>query len=491
MAKINPDNFFETINPIGEMAEAAMAQSDVTFRLVEQNSKLIQGLQSSFLETQTSISEITNYIVVQQKQKTKSLDKLSDDLVAQEDKLQKGKRDKQGKAKFKKDDKKTDPKTLMQGLGKAGEVAKDLMGTLTTQPMGALAMLGITKLVSMSSDASKGVASGSDKKEYRDGGYVEETKNAKVHEGEFVLTKNATEILDSKFLDGLNKASDTSPPKIETIKSTVLEMLEGYEDVKFDAYDDGTGVMTIGFGATQIRDKETGLMRDVKKGDTITRSEAYDMKDRDYRIHFNRVKTELESVGVNVNDLPDNVLAPLVSVAFQYGSLSGAHKGTSSMWDTDGDGIKDTSFPKSLAVMVAEGYKTNDYSDIANLFKYNLSQDYKGKNVEKGHMERMLSQSNIITTGSGTGYYGLDDLNIKPADIKPSDGLGQTDLSLPDDVAGVEILPPISQMLPPPQEENSPIIPFTSSNIESEPVGNTVSPVNFIDVISNPYLSIA
>ena len=30
-----------------------------------------------------------------------------------------------------------------------------------------------------------------------------------------------------------------------------------------------------------------------------------------------------------------------------------------------------------------------------------------------------------------------------------------------------------------------------SSNIESEPVGNTVSPVNFIDVISNPYLSIA
>ena len=162
MAKINPDNFFETINPIGEMAEAAMAQSDVTFRLAEQNSKLIEGLQSSFLETQTSISEITNYIIVQQKQKTKSLDKLSDDLVAQEDKLQKGKRDKKGKAKFKKDDKKTDPKTLMQGLGKAGEVAKDLMGTLTTQPMGALAMLGITKLVSMSGD--------SDKKEYRDGG---------------------------------------------------------------------------------------------------------------------------------------------------------------------------------------------------------------------------------------------------------------------------------------------------------------------------------
>ena len=48
MAKINPDNFFETINPIGEMAEAAMAQSDVTFRLAEQNSKLIEGLQSSF-----------------------------------------------------------------------------------------------------------------------------------------------------------------------------------------------------------------------------------------------------------------------------------------------------------------------------------------------------------------------------------------------------------------------------------------------------------
>ena len=88
--KINVDSFFQSLQPVNELAQAAMAQSEVTFSLAQQNSQLIQALQSSLIDVQSGVSEITNYIIVQQKQKTKQLDKLADDIVAQQDKQQKG-----------------------------------------------------------------------------------------------------------------------------------------------------------------------------------------------------------------------------------------------------------------------------------------------------------------------------------------------------------------------------------------------------------------
>ena len=55
---------------------------------------------------------------------------------------------------------------------------------------------------------------------------------------------------------------------------------------------------------------------------------------------------------------------------------------------------------------------------------------------------------------------------------------------------GVQILPPISQTVGG-SDNQSTSPPFTASSIESESIGETVSSVNFIDVISNPYLSLA
>ena len=66
------------------------------------------------------------------------------------------------------------------------------------------------------------------------------------------------------------------------------------------------------------------------------------------------------------------------------------------------------------------------------------------------------------------------------------------DLTLPDDDMGVQILPPISQVVGDSGDENkSASIPFTPSSIDVEPIGETASSVTFIDVISNPYLSLA
>ena len=66
------------------------------------------------------------------------------------------------------------------------------------------------------------------------------------------------------------------------------------------------------------------------------------------------------------------------------------------------------------------------------------------------------------------------------------------DLTPPDDDMGVQILPPISQVVGDSSDENkSASIPFTPSSIDVEPIGETASSVTFIDVISNPYLSLA
>ena len=64
------------------------------------------------------------------------------------------------------------------------------------------------------------------------------------------------------------------------------------------------------------------------------------------------------------------------------------------------------------------------------------------------------------------------------------------DLTPPDDDMGVKILPPISQTVGG-SDNQSTSPPFTASSIEAESIGETVSSVNFIDVISNPYLSLA
>ena len=215
---------------------------------------------------------------------------------------------------------------------------------------------------------------------------------------------NILPLVDTKFSTAKLKSKNFNPD----LKTTTMKMLGAYENIKLEAYDDGTGVWTIGFGATRIRDKETGKMRDVRPGDTITEKEAFAMKDADYIKHYNIAEKELNAQGLSLSDLPVNVAAPLISLAFNYGSLRGAHKGTTSKWMING---KEVTFPNSLPVMVKNAYATGDYSKIANLLEFNLSQDMPDL---PGLGERRKSEAQIIRSGSGTGYYDLQDLDLLP-----------------------------------------------------------------------------
>jgi len=71
-------------------------------------------------------------------------------------------------------------------------------------------------------------------------------------------------------VDELNKVVDCLNPSKGKITSQVgINLIISFEDLKLDAYDDGVGVWTIGYGTTVY---PNGIK--VKRGDKCTKLEA-------------------------------------------------------------------------------------------------------------------------------------------------------------------------------------------------------------------------
>ncbi len=228
----------------------------------------------------------------------------------------------------------------------------------------------------------------------------------------------------------------------EKLKSVVYEMLARYEDVELVAYPDAKGIWTIGKGATYIPawlDKELGIAptivngkplkeRPVREGDVLTIDQAMRLAEDDYDTFYNRSKTQLAAVGVDILELPLHVSAPLISAAYNYGSVNSTHRGTTTPITIDG---KTVTFPNSLSEMVAAGHKSGDYSKIADLFEYNLGpKDDDGLNLN-----RRRSEANIIRTGTDIGnHYELQNLNLpftppkKEIDLSPPNTKSSTEI---------------------------------------------------------------
>ena len=90
--KINPSNFFESIERIDKVANNALGRTSSNLNIIEKNQSLIDNLTNSLQSIQTEIQQITQYLIVQQDQREKDLDKQADLLAAREDQLQKRKR---------------------------------------------------------------------------------------------------------------------------------------------------------------------------------------------------------------------------------------------------------------------------------------------------------------------------------------------------------------------------------------------------------------
>ena len=220
----------------------------------------------------------------------------------------------------------------------------------------------------------------------------------------------------------------------EKLKNVVYDMLYRYENIKEAAYQDTEGIWTIGKGATYIPgwlDIELGTAklvdgklstegRPVRQGDILNREQIMKLSAGDYSTFYNRTKSELDAVGVDILELPLHVSAPLISAAYNYGSLYSTHGGTNTPFTING---KTVTFPNSLPEMVAAGHKSGDYSKIADLFEYNLGPTDNNGDL----MNRRRSEANIIRTGTDIGnFYELQDLNLpftppkKEIDLSPS-----------------------------------------------------------------------
>ena len=90
--KINPSNFFESIERIDKVANNALGRTSSNLNIIEKNQSLIDNLTNSLQSIQTEIQQITQYLIVQQDQREKDLDKQADLLAAREDQQQKRKR---------------------------------------------------------------------------------------------------------------------------------------------------------------------------------------------------------------------------------------------------------------------------------------------------------------------------------------------------------------------------------------------------------------
>ena len=87
--KITIDNFFESISSIDEVANRALQQSQENFNLVSVNSNLLQGLEQSIQLIESDIQQITNYFIVQQDQRRKQLEIREQELSKRQDISQK------------------------------------------------------------------------------------------------------------------------------------------------------------------------------------------------------------------------------------------------------------------------------------------------------------------------------------------------------------------------------------------------------------------
>ncbi len=119
---------------------------------------------------------------------------------------------------------------------------------------------------------------------------------------------NATDKLIATAYDDLNDMLGIATDEMHVSPSGV-DLICNFEGLELEAYDDGVGVWTIGFGTTKY---PNGIR--VKKGDTCTLDQARVYMQHDLKV-FERAVREAVLVPLNQNQFD-----ALVSLAYNIGA---------------------------------------------------------------------------------------------------------------------------------------------------------------------------
>jgi muramidase (phage lysozyme)/GH24 family phage-related lysozyme (muramidase) len=175
---------------------------------------------------------------------------------------------------------------------------------------------------------------------------------------------------------GSEPVNETGKPNAASVGSGFDEkfaaVLGNYEGLRLEAYADanyGWEIPTIGIGATYY---PAGFRLDgkVKKGDTITEKEAYEIKSKHIVEHRQRLISELGSSDL-YSKVPNNVKVALESKVFNYGSMGDTLKG-----------------------IVKSSISSGDYGPVAGHFRNSLAKHNGGINSW-----RRNDEAGIIETG--------------------------------------------------------------------------------------------
>ena len=229
-----------------------------------------------------------------------------------------------------------------------------------------------------------------------------DTVPAMLTPGEFIMSRGAVNKFGVDTMMAINKAGGgTNRPKFGMVSGfsgggftrDVTKLLENYEGLRLNAYPDpasGGEPITIGVGATRYPPGFRFGRSKVMLGDTITKEEAYMIKDYDVKRHTQIAK---DRVGHETwPKLPENVKFALISKAFNYGTVyNGALRA------------------------VDNGVKTGDYSELASYYRNVLAKHNDGINDW-----RRNDEAGIIESGKSkrSGMEFTTELSTTPVESK-------------------------------------------------------------------------
>jgi hypothetical protein len=339
---------------------------------------------------------------------------------------------------------------------------------------------------------------------------------AMLTKGETVLSKDESENLKEmgvfnvdRLVSGVKKMYNKDD-EVDKFSFKMMKKFEGYSGTAYpDVVDDDGNVLqyAIGYGSSFLPPFITGeeKSRPVRKSDNITKKQATELKEFDIDRIQDTINSELSEVGLKLDDLPVRVSSVLTSLGFNYGSLEGVHPLKDRKFNEGKSDTDKSKYTQSVVQMIKSGHDKNDFTNFANFLEFNKSQDKPGTGLEA----RRKDESLIIKTGSGSDYYGLQNLNIPESSdnlqslsennsISPiieskSDQLAQNIFTPPTTENNkINLLPiPINQQQSQPTDGNVPVAaPKNTPQVTTTPVASTMSSVSFINMISNKQLSI-
>ena len=524
--KITIGNFFDSIVRIDRMADRAFKTSSTNVILTKQNSSLIKALESSFRELQNEVQQITNYILVDQKdrgikldEKQRNIDKMEDDKQKGIDDEQKGLEDDQPFSSGNK---------LLEGL--TGAANQFLANNADLLVGGAIGMLPFSRgrLVPGSGNS--------------------DTVKSLLTPGEFVIPKDIVEKFTPNFFEGIVKAGGIESKNNEAVNPyqvdpnskdfallTAVSALEGGDsqarvDVAqsiYNRYNEVQKDIADGPGTTAITDytrdsfvtDASGNFPKLTLSDILLRNAQYQPTFINPEIsNTDDPRTNVSPEFLNVSDRESAILA--MKSYYDKRDDKRSMKEIEALYDQTVLDLQDQKMNKSASAFVGgntefrsghsyeEGHQYRGELGVDNTFFSNLGTGTQletgaavsplikliDKNVKSDNLtskiENKESTQNIsLSSKIGNKEFSQNiSLSPKIENKELSQNISQPPI---EDNLDTEILPAINNAIAGGAGgESTPTPTFTSPKIDSTSVTSTESVIPFIDVISNQYLSI-